>query len=531
MNNKGFSFSGLVYPLFLILITLITVIVSGMIITSFSLEKIKNDISGVISGDNTQRSLKKNFERAMTNLTYNEDYVATDGVVKPSLTDNINTTDWTGRFYRTPEGDVGFIDNKSFCAYKMPGMTGIEVYNSGDCIERMKSYGGIESLVCPPVVKESLDVGNSNSIPTTNGVENQIMIVTNIAVNGFMVSETIPTAQEGMIWFVTGKYNDLIIKQNNANIKIAGVKQYQSNAWVDVPTYQYINNSWELITNTPTFYTYNGSYQVFEAPSNGKYLLEAWGSRSVSTTEKGRGAYTRGIIYLTSGTKLYIYAGQEGNSGNGTSFNCGVGDNGGNPGGGATDFRYFQSVPNTTQLIWNNIEGLTSRIMVAGGAGAGSGNNNYNKGSGGTLTGITGGNIVDGAKVNGATYGGGQTYSGLRALTNYAQGTFGYAKGGCTGGGGYYPGGGATCANGAGGGSSFISGYTGAVAVTSLTSSAPKAGCTELTTDNNCSIHFTGMKFTNPAMIAGNQEMPNFEGTGIMIGNDSSGRAKITLIG
>ena len=103
---------------------------------------------------------------------------------------------------------------------------------------------------------------------------------------------------------------------------------------------------------------------------------------------------------------------------------------------------------------------------------------------------------------------------------------------GNSGGGGYYGGGGARGVGGPGsGGSSYISGYTGSVAITSASSSAPKAGCTNGTTDITCSYHYSGKLFTNMSMISGNSSMPTHNGTATMTGNSEDGYARITYIG
>lgn len=57
-----------------------------------------------------------------------------------------------------------------------------------------------------------------------------------------------------------------------------------------------------------------------------------------------------------------------------------------------------------------------------------------------------------------------------------------------------------------------------------------KAGCTTGTTNIECSYHYSGKKFINGTMIAGNASMPNVAGTATMTGNASSGAAKVTPV-
>ena len=98
------------------------------------------------------------------------------------------------------------------------------------------------------------------------------------------------------------------------------------------------------------------------------------------------------------------------------------------------------------------------------------------------------------------------------------------------GGSGYYGG-----ANGYGkggaGGSSYISGYVGCVAITGAGNTTIKSGCSEGTTNINCSYHYSGKIFNDAIMYAGNDYMPIYDGTGTMIGNSGNGYAKITYVG
>ena len=266
--------------------------------------------------------------------------------------------------------------------------------------------------------------------------------------------------------------------------------------------------------STIHIFDYTGDVQTFTAPVSGYYKLEAWGAQGYSNSTNSKGAYTSGMVHLDEGETIYVYVGQGLNSSyNTSSFNAGTGNSGGYPGGGATDFRL---VPGN----WRSQESLVSRIMVAGGSGAGT----YN-GPGGTLVGGAG---------NG-TRGGSQTATGGRQSDNYTNPSFGIGDGGCAGGNGYYPGGAATCANGAGGGSSYISGYKGAIAIKSADDISPRLDsngdvCEEGTTDITCSYHYSGKKFINAVMIAGDKEMPTHDGTSTMVGNSGNGYAKISYV-
>lgn len=277
-------------------------------------------------------------------------------------------------------------------------------------------------------------------------------------------------------------------------------------------------------------YDYTGNYQVFTAPYDGDYLFEAWGA--ATGYGSGKGAYTKGTLSMLEGDTVYIYVGAAGaSSTNSKRFNAGTGSSGGYNGGGSTDFRWFGRgvTPTDANLVWDSAVGRASRVMVAGGAG--SGNSGTATGSGGKLVGLTG------RAQN--TPGGTQFAPGANEIPGtYTDSVFGIANGGCTGGNGYYPGGASSCANGAGGGSSFISGYLGAVAVSSVDDWTPRkdslnATCTEESAkiDNTCSKHYSGLIFKNPEMYSGVEVIPTKDGTSTQTGNSGNGYARVQLIG
>ena len=294
-------------------------------------------------------------------------------------------------------------------------------------------------------------------------------------------------------------------------------------------------------------FDYTGDVQEFTAPKGGIYKIELWGASGSDGHSEwnkvgGKGAYTSGNIKLKKSQKLYFYVGEAGtrasiskaygtytfNGASGGNYTCYDYQNGSaannNTGGSATDVRLVSG-------NWDNSESLASRIMVA--AGGSSANEEQSGVAGGALNGFSGGH------GNGAT----QTSAG-----GPRSGSFGKAGIPVYGGGrcdasnsmgassGYY-GGGAydqdKSHNGqaaAGSGSSYISGYTGCVAIKSQTDITPKTGCANGTTDVTCSYHYSGKIFEEPTMIAGNASMPTHDGTGTMTGNTGAGYAKITYL-
>lgn len=282
-----------------------------------------------------------------------------------------------------------------------------------------------------------------------------------------------------------------------------------------------VNISIEIF-NKEYVYNFIGDYQIFTAPKNGYYHLEAWGASGGywnTNYVPGRGAYTRGTIYLAKGTNIYVYVG-----GNTNSFNGGAIGGSLNitySGGGATDFRLESGA-------WNSTTGLRSRIMVAGAGG----------GTGETTTvraGDAGGLYGGGSSLSYSGGGASQTSGGYGYPNGDMSGSYGSfgiggqggletccARGGA-GGAGYYGGGGGAGIAGAdgagGGGSSFISGHSGCNAVNS---SGVHTGIPN---------HYSGRVFINTTMRSGSEEMPTISGTQTKIGNDGNGWAKITYVG
>lgn len=243
------------------------------------------------------------------------------------------------------------------------------------------------------------------------------------------------------------------------------------------------------------------------------------------------GAYVSGNIYLDSKTNLTISVGST-NGYNGG----GLGEA---TGGGATDIR-LQS------------RNLYSRIIVAGGGGGAMHAvlaTPKTIGHAGGLKGYDADAIMsNNSQTDGFSgYGGTQIAGGNTGVNGKYEynvsmnGSFGqggqyinadvYRSSG--GGGGWYGGGhGRHTGNswpGGGGGSSYISGHSGCLAVSSSTSTELKNGCTENSTSLECSISYTGYYFTDTVMIDGagykwtTQKgeytgMPSHDGTGTMKG-------------
>ncbi|MDR1881157.1 MAG: fimbrillin family protein [Prevotella sp.] len=312
-------------------------------------------------------------------------------------------------------------------------------------------------------------------------------------------------------------------------------------------------------------FTYTGNVQICGIPVSGTYKLECWGGAGNNPKPPRAGGYVSGTIHLEKNQALYVYVGGMGSGDiggwNGGGSYGGGDSNNSRSGGGATDIRLLNSV-------WNNPDGLNSRILVAGGGGSMSSYGGYYDAFGyaGGLNGSKGagmGNtqswlnaITDAMRAKGGT----QTAGGAGSNNNTGfSGGFGF--GGTWGGGsGYYGGGGGQVVgdsriSGGGGGSSFISGMTGCVAINPTNTNNPRLQDNGAEAAKN-SLNFTTsvfkysptwndgdeITFTNCSMIdgagyewnTGEQAsiagtMPNPSG-GAMTGNTGHGYARISLV-
>ena len=282
-------------------------------------------------------------------------------------------------------------------------------------------------------------------------------------------------------------------------------------------------------------FDYTGDSQTSTTKYDGSYKVELWGAQGGSYSEElqgGKGGYTSGIIQLIKNNSLYIYVGGSGGSNISLKQNeCGY--NGGGRsgyhsnaysfgGGGSTDIRlkFGDSM---------DFSSLKERIMTAAGGGGTVYHVTYTHlagYAGGLIGGIGSGTHNDQLSYGGTQISGGKGYKNEENKSGmFGKGGTGiYNEGGWGGGGGSgYYGGALGFGHGGGGGSSFISGYDGCDAIA------------ENSTENNIihtgqSAHYSGYKFINAVMYAGNEEMPTHDGTSTMIGNSGNGYAKISLI-
>ena len=338
----------------------------------------------------------------------------------------------------------------------------------------------------------------------------------------------------------SGYYLDLSKSNCNNHVNLTW-DYYNWKAKLNFTNYQTDNNQrtkcmlhfkkCNISPNTTYTYDFTGHEQEFVPQCSGLYQIELWGAGggiapTATNTSQSLGGYAKGTIELTENQKLYVYVGEKPSY---TSSDC-YEDNPNNAfnasiygsctgGGGATDIRL-------TNGNWYNFDSLKSRIMVASGAGG----IHYSGGQNGDAGGLIGydgeGTAVPGTGYN-PHVGIGGSQTNLYFGNDLSHST-------TSGGGGYYTGSGGYAAN-AGGGSSFISGHDGCDAITENSTE-------ENIVHTKTSFHYSGLSFTNTQIIDGRGynwttkkedyvEMPSFDGTSKMKGNNSHGHAKITFLG
>ncbi len=319
---------------------------------------------------------------------------------------------------------------------------------------------------------------------------------------------------------------DLEVGENLITIRVFDENCDDAEYKIKVIREEYKDND---VTEVEDF-NYSGNYQTFKVPRTGYYEIEAWGAGGgnniVSGTRVtyygGKGAYTKGRIYLKKDEVLYIYVGGKGTNAKPSTIVPGGYNGGGRgdwdhgddeaagAGGGATDIRLISG-------DWDNFNSLKSRIMVASGGGGAS--DGLSGGYGGALAGQDTKYSKGGTQTTGYAFG-----KGMDGIYKDSNVDVGGAGGGYYG--GYANSSGAASAYGTAGagGSSFVSGCSGCDAI-------DKSSVSTNIVHTGQSIHYSGKSFTDIVMLAGNVSMPSFQTPGTtMTGNDSNGHARITLI-
>ena len=310
------------------------------------------------------------------------------------------------------------------------------------------------------------------------------------------------------------------------------------------------NDAWcdiEVGIIDTTNFSYTGDVQIYNVKADGVYKVELWGAQG--TGKGGNSGYTSGYAKMNKDDTYYIHVGSQtdiaddytigGYNGGGYGTIYGEATGGYSyAGGGASDIRLKSGV-------WNNFDGLKSRVMIAAGGAGEQYKPNYLTGAipgygGGLIGGRSSGDVYTAGKQFLQPYGATQTRGGIGDDSSY-DGLFGmglqYSIDNCwgSGGGGGYYGGAYGCGAAGSGGSSFISWHTGCDAITEGSTSTNIVHTGQ-------SLHYSNYGFSNTVMIDGKGYkwtdevgsaivgMPNHDGNGTMIGNTGDGFAKISPV-
>jgi hypothetical protein len=400
-----------------------------------------------------------------------------------------------------------------------------------------------EALMIPPETMLQVSIGEDNDFLLTRAGGGDPTAMSYVVKKGSSAGHEIGT--KGLVAAAVSGRNDsdvttTLYLESTTALKYSGTYTDTLNFSIDVAPYY-------------ADFGYTGAVQTFVAPTDGVYELAAWGaaggngqaeSQGYSTYVGGAGGYVSGELQLTAGQVLYVAVGEHSDSttvatyGGGGKGGFDTAEPGGaGSGGGATDFRLLGGA-------WDNAQSLNSRIIVAGGGGGSEWvkDKNYVGGAGGGLQGYEGkatGGVATKAQ-GGTQLTGGTDTSGNSSGVFGVGGHGGHGSGsryfGGGGGGGYYGGGAALGIvqqrAAGGGGSSFISGYSGCVAIADTANDTANPRTAK--TDEDISVMTYAGKayqFTNAVMKDGQAtDMPDWQHAGAtMTGNAGNGHAKVTL--
>ena len=416
--------------------------------------------------------------------------------------------------------------------------------------------------------KFSSTVSTKGIVSITHDSKDEIQANTNnkVTITGAKAGTTTVT-----IVFTPTDTNNMEIVQKSFDVTVSGEIDNDSN-YIQLMPSDYVQTyscrDDNTIASKPS-----PAYETFTAPKDSYYRVELWGAqggvglRDNSNMSGGKGAYTKGVIYLHAGDTFYVYVGCKGNDAKADVYGYGYSEEDFANGvkrrtrDNVYDAAYTVKLPgNGSYIIHNYAHPVTYGTTGAYGGfnggvrGGNDSNANYNHGNdtkpdpaggGGGATDIR---IVSGdfanfdslkSRVMIAAGGGGGSYDyssgnhgrGLENNINSSGkllwGQIGYtdssASGG--GGGGYFGGKSVQSAGALGyGGTSYVSGANGVNSVSS-----------DSTVDNitfsGSKIHYSGIEFEDIVVAAGNEVMPNTAGTGNETGHGGNGYAKITEAG
>ncbi len=397
---------------------------------------------------------------------------------------------------------------------------------------------GMISAGATPTVTMTHKMGLVRLNPTTKSVANKLTYTYNQA-NGSYTSSTSGTATITASSDFTGNKPYVVSSQYWHIVKATAAatntamsftcNTNQKDYWsaktsgtdIGYGKYKVIDiQSDRTAANFEALFSYVGTCQTVTLPWYDNYVMQCWGAQGGDIADGaaypygGHGGYTQGTLAVPKNRSLYVYVGRKGNrTAMERSFNGGgqlaAIDGGCASGGGATDVRLIGSGND-----WANSSGLLTRIMVAGG-GAGAERS--------SLAGAAGGlNSYDSKNIdfNIATQMKGYRvgYGENADFHVTASGAGGGYLGGITGGAIGYSTSGVQLSS--AGGSSFISGHSGCVAMSSFTTKTRTI--LDNYTHTSVSDYYDDVVFKNNNIVIYNAEDYVFQNTKMIDGRGYS---------
>lgn len=562
LNNKGFAISGVLYPVFILFVTLILGVVGNLATSKAILDRSKREIELELNGDSLNPTIVYvgNTITLANGYSYTpiDDVTATDYDGKAISKDHIkyvssptfsNTTNGTYNITYTATDSRGrsvtgsrVINVASTPVYTIPysgsavafpgnagGLYKVELWGAsgGDGHYNTDGTGAVVAGGKGAYTSGIIQVPSDSNLQLFIGGHGGNNVLATAGTAGYNGGSVGGRAYQGGAG--GGGATDLRAMPKN---KYRYVKDYLNgssvntgNHWVEIEVYDVDGNNvaaGKTVTGSTTIT--NGTRITDGDLASANYATMASTLRWVEVDlgieyeidyVKVYHYYSDARTYYETRTILY-------NEDRSTSYTI-------------NDYNwsgtYAESASGKTSSVLNPavFESLKSRIMVAAaGAGASNWTNAASGGYGGTMIGASG-ILNPGANAHTLATGGTQSSGGTGGAGGTSPGRFGLGGAaeldhGGGGGGGYYGGGGGGVISGGvssgAGGSSYISGLTG---YNSLSATATPSSITHSGQEN----HYSGLIFTGGLAIAGNASMPS-PISGTMTGNDNYGYARIT---
>ena len=169
-NKKGFAIAGVLYPILILFLALLSLLLMNLTQENFRLRKSVKELTSKINGEEPKDMFKQKVEDILNcNGVENcapscTNFGLSDGAMTPSFGYTGDTSDLNGRFYKMMDGRTGvLIDDGTYCAYKTTGMQKLAVGEGKECENAILDDTGTGiGLICP--TDEELEASCNNTI-------------------------------------------------------------------------------------------------------------------------------------------------------------------------------------------------------------------------------------------------------------------------------------------------------------------------------------------------------------------------------